>query len=165
MSPLKYFTKQKKVPLPDPSGALSKEVPSSAIASANKEIQKIASSSVSSELVKFGGVTWSLGPILKMKIFKIPHSQKLLPSNISHYTVTSSRGQLQVLITLCTLKIAFSICSSTLFPSLMYSFCYFTCRSYTTSIYSYVCTYSRNEGYRDTRVKLINFSTPMPSIN
>ena len=46
MPPLKFFVKQKKTPLPDPSGALSREEPSSAIASAN-EVQKITSLSAS----------------------------------------------------------------------------------------------------------------------
>ena len=44
---LKYFAKQKETNLPDPSGTFSREVPSSAIVSANKEVQKIASSSES----------------------------------------------------------------------------------------------------------------------
>ena len=62
MSLLKYFTKQKTTPLPDPSGALSREVPSSAIASANNEVQKITSSSTSSESKKRGPYSKSFSP-------------------------------------------------------------------------------------------------------
>ena len=58
MARLKYFAKQT---LPDPTGVLSREVPSSAIVSVN-EVQKIASSSESS---MFGSVALSEGPILE----------------------------------------------------------------------------------------------------
>ena len=68
MSLLKYFTKQKTTPLPDPSGALSREVPSSAIASANNEVQKIASSSTSSESKKRGPYSKSFSPQVKAEI-------------------------------------------------------------------------------------------------
>ena len=47
MTPFKYFAKQNKTNLLDPTGALSREVASSAIVSANNEVhvKKIASSS------------------------------------------------------------------------------------------------------------------------
>ena len=45
MVPLTYFANQKKTNLPEPNGALSSEVPSSAVVSANSKVQKIASSS------------------------------------------------------------------------------------------------------------------------
>ena len=43
MALLTYFAKQKKTNIPEPNGALSSEVPSSAIVSANSKVQKIAS--------------------------------------------------------------------------------------------------------------------------
>ena len=53
MALFKYFAKQNKTNLPDPTGALSREVPSSAIVSANNEV-KNASSSANSESKKRG---------------------------------------------------------------------------------------------------------------
>ena len=56
MALLKYFAKQNKTNLPDPTGALSREVSSSAIVhvSANNEVKKIAISSENSESKKRG---------------------------------------------------------------------------------------------------------------
>ena len=48
MALFKYFAKQNKTNLPDPTGALSREVPSSAIISANNKVKKMASSSKNS---------------------------------------------------------------------------------------------------------------------
>ncbi|MCG8622658.1 MAG: hypothetical protein MJE68_11770, partial [Proteobacteria bacterium] len=62
MALFKYFMKQNKTNLPDPTGVLSREVPSSAIASANNEVQKIASSSTSSESKKRGPYSKSCSP-------------------------------------------------------------------------------------------------------
>ena len=67
MSLLKYFTKQEKTSLPDPSDSLSMKVPSSSIASANKEVQKISASlSASSEFVKSGRCGFVSKPILEI---------------------------------------------------------------------------------------------------
>ena len=68
MTLLTYFAKQKKTNLPDPSGALSSEVPSSAIVSANSKVQKIASSSESSESKKRGPYSKSFSPQVKAEI-------------------------------------------------------------------------------------------------
>ena len=68
MALLKYFAKQKETNLPDPSGALSREVPSSAIVSANKEVQKIASSSESTQSKKRGPYSKSFSPQVKAEI-------------------------------------------------------------------------------------------------
>ena len=57
--------KQKTMPLPNPSGALSREMPSSAIASANNEVQKITSSS---ETKKHGPYSKSFSPQAKAEI-------------------------------------------------------------------------------------------------
>lgn len=53
MALLTYFVKQK-TNLPDPNGALSSDVPLSAIVSANSKVQKITSSSKSLESKKRG---------------------------------------------------------------------------------------------------------------
>ena len=67
MALLKYFAKQKETNLPDPSGALSREVPSSAIVSANK-VQKIASSPESTQSKKRGPYSKSFSPQVKAEI-------------------------------------------------------------------------------------------------
>ena len=54
MAQFKYFMKQNKTNLPDPTGALSREVPPSASVSANNEVKKVASSSENSESKKRG---------------------------------------------------------------------------------------------------------------
>ena len=64
----KYFAKQKKTTLPDPTGALSREVPSSAIVSANNEVQTIASSSESSVSKKRSPYSKSFSPQVKAEI-------------------------------------------------------------------------------------------------
>ena len=65
MALLKYFAKPKKMTLPDPTGALSREVPSSAIVSANNEVQKIASLSESLVSKKRGPYSKSFSPQVK----------------------------------------------------------------------------------------------------
>ena len=78
MALLTYFAKQK-TNLPDPSGALSSEVPSSAIVSANSKVQKIASSSESSEFKKRGPYSKSFSPQVKAEIGKYATETELLP--------------------------------------------------------------------------------------
>ena len=69
MSFLKYFTKQEKMSLPDSSGSRSVKVPSSAIASTNREEQKISASlSASSESKKRGPYSKSFSPQIKAEI-------------------------------------------------------------------------------------------------
>ena len=68
MALLKYFAKQKKMTLPEPTGALSREAPSSAIVSANNEVQKITSLSESSVSKKRGPYSNSFSPQVKPEI-------------------------------------------------------------------------------------------------
>ena len=71
MALFKYFAKQNKTNLPDPTGALSREVPSSAIISAN-EVKKIApgssSAENSAESKKRGPYSKSFPPQIKAEI-------------------------------------------------------------------------------------------------
>ena len=74
---VKYFAKENNTNLPDPCGAPSREVPSSAILSATKEVQKIDSSSESSEPKKRGLHSKSFSPQVKAEIGK--YEAELLP--------------------------------------------------------------------------------------
>ena len=68
MAPFQYFAKHNKTNLPDPTDALSREVPSPAIVPANNEVKKIASSSESSESEKRGPYSKSFSPQEKAEI-------------------------------------------------------------------------------------------------
>ena len=68
MALLKYFAKQKKTTLPGPTGGLSREVPLSAVVSANNEVQKITFLSESSVSKKRGPYSKSFSPQVKAEI-------------------------------------------------------------------------------------------------